>query len=145
MTVATAIAQRLLSLAPVTALVSTRVRVLRLRQPETLPAIRVQQIGETEGMHNRGSIGLKRSRVQVDSVALESTGVDPYAGAMAVDAAVHGDGGGSGLCGWKGSIGSPPFEIEAVLPDMVHPPLYDLDAKQIRVMRDYIVWHRGTE
>lgn len=143
MTVATAIVERLLSLSAVTALVSTRIRVMKLRQTDVLPAIKVQRVGETEQMHLRGSVGLFRSRVQVDSVALESSGADPYASATAVDDAVHGDGAGSGLCGWSGEIGSPAFQIAAILPDGVVES-YDLDSKQVRMIRDYIVWHRGN-
>ena len=143
MTVATAIATRLLELSAVTDLVGTRVRVLKLRQTETLPAIRVQRISTTEQMHERGSVGMFRSRVQVDSVALEASGLDPYATAASVDDAVHGDGAGSGLCGWQGEIGSPAFVIDAILPDGLQ-EMYEPDtSKQVRVIRDYIVWHRG--
>lgn len=141
MTVAQAVQSRLLSLTAVTALVGQRIRVLKFRQGDT-QAIRVQRIDDIERMHLRGAIGLITSRVQVDSIALEASQADPYATVTAIDAALHGDGAGSGLSGYTGDIGSPAFHIASILPVSVQ-ELYDLDTKLVRIMREYRVVHRA--
>lgn len=92
MTVETALVTKLKATAGVTALVSSRVWLLRLPQTPTLPAIRVQLITEQNPKHLRGPIGTKPSRVQVDCYAEETSGADPYASvgtiADAVEAAI---------------------------------------------------------
>jgi hypothetical protein len=135
-TVAEAIREHLMSLAPVVALVGTRVRLVKLRQSEpTFPVIRVQRIDENQGMHLRGG-GVKVARVQVDSIAKEGSGVDAYSVATAVDAAVAGPGDGTGLIGYRGDVGSPAFRIHAILPLPVREG-YDADElQQFKVMRD---------
>jgi len=141
MTVAAAIRARLLDLAPVTALVSARVYVLRLPQSPALPAVRVQQIDAVDPFHFRGPNGLSRARVQVDSVG------DTVAEAEAVDAAVYGDGLGSdatGLAGWFGALGSPAFVIDAILPIDVRQLIDPEELNQVRVSRDFFVWHRPS-
>lgn len=142
MTVETAIALRILSLTGISALVSDRVRVLKLRQGER-SGVRVQQVSENEPFHHRGTVGVLACRVQVDSVAPENSGVDPYAVANQIDALIKGDGAGSGLAGFSGAIGSPAFEVLSILPVDVKRE-YDADAVGIvKVMRDYRVTHRG--
>ncbi len=142
MTVETAIATRILSLTGITALVADRVRVLKLRQGER-SGVRVQQVSEVEPFHLRGTSGLLTCRVQVDSVAPENSGVDPYATANQIDALIKGDGAGSGLSGWAGSIGSPAFEVLSIFPVDVKRE-YDAGAVGVvKVMRDYLVKHRG--
>lgn len=139
MTVSEAIVTRLLALSPVTALVGTRVRVLTLRQSEIYPAIRVQRISEIQPMHLRGAVMSFTARVQVDSYGQKVSGVDPYAHARNVDAAAYGDGAGSGLCAFVGSVGSPAFTITGVFPDNVRE---DFDAEElniVRIMREYVV------
>lgn len=143
MTVAEAVADRLLSLSAVTALVSTRVYVFKIPQSERRPLIRVQRITDQQDMHLRGSVGLLASRVQVDSYAAEASGVDPYAVARSIDEAVHGDGAGSGLCGFQGGIGSPAFEIAAILPISVREEYDPEESRVVRFLREYEVWHRG--
>lgn len=144
MTVDTAVATVLLSMDTVTDLVAQRVRVGLLRQPETMPAICVQYVDEVEPMHARGSVGLISARVQVDFYANIRSGVDAYAEAGAVEDAAHGPGDATGLCGWRGSIGSPPFEITGILPisgtrrQVIDP----VDSKKVRIIREYAVKFR---
>jgi hypothetical protein len=141
-TVDQAVRERLLSLTPVTALVATRVYCVILPQGSNLPAIRIQRIGQIEPMHLRGPVGVYRSRVQVDSVGVSKASCD------AVDLAVQGDGLGgyaSGLMGFKGTVGSPPFFIHAVLPLDVR-DLYDAEElRQFKVSRDFEVHFTGNQ
>lgn len=102
MTPEQAVLERLLSLAPVTALVGTRIRQLKLRQGETLPAVRVQLVDDLTSAHLRGGTGQYVARVQVDAFAAESSGSDPYASVTSVADAIHGDDAGSALSGWAG-------------------------------------------
>ncbi len=141
MTIEEGIASLLATLSSVTTLVGTRIRVLRLAQSETYPVIRVNRISEVQEMHLRGAINLFSARVQVDSFSREASGVDAYAQARNVDAAVHGDGAGSGLCGYHGTVGgSPGLRIQGMFPDGVQPPSYDPDElRVVRISRDYIV------
>lgn len=146
MTVVEALRARLLSLSPVTTLVSTRVRTLAFKQSETWPAVRLIQIGKNEFMHLRGSSRVYRARIQVDAVADVRGTADPYALAHAVSDAVHGDGqytSATGLNGWRGDIGSPAFTITGILPDPAGPrEFYDEngDERRVRVQRDYLTW-----
>jgi hypothetical protein len=148
MTVATAIADRLASLPSVYALVGgstePRIRVMKLRQGEAQAGgIRVQRISEVEPMHLRGSVGTFQARVQVDSYAPEASGQDAYANAAAIDAAVHGDGAGSGLCGFSGGIGSPAFVIDAIIPVDVREDYDPEELRVVRIMREYMVHWRS--
>jgi hypothetical protein len=138
-TVAAAFVTRLLSLTAVTDLVGTRIRNMRLRQGEAQErAIRVQRISETQEMHLRGAVNGFRSRVQVDSYAPEASGVDPYLAAAAIDAAVHGDGAGSGLCGFAGAVGGDGFVFTSILPDGVREEYDPEEQRVVRISRDYI-------
>lgn len=139
MTVTEAVCERLKACAPVTALVSQRVWKDVLPQKPTLPAVRVQRISQIEPMHQRGPVGLNVARVQVDSVATTKSAAEE------IDAAVNGDGLGSyasGLRNWIGSVGSPGFEIVAVLPAGVRDAYTDAEFRQWRVMRDFMVHYR---
>lgn len=143
MTASTVVSTRLLEMAAVTALVGTRIRDLKLRQGEAQAgAIRVQGVGALQTMHLRGSVTLVRARVQVDSYAPETSGVDPYALAASIAAAAHGDGAGSGLCGFVGTVGgSPGVDVTSILP-APEGPREEYDAEELRVVRisrDYFV------
>jgi hypothetical protein len=142
MTIAEAIADRLKTLSPVTALVSTRVWLMKVPQNGTFPCIRVQRISESQPMHLRGPVAMYRSRVQVDSYASETSGTDPYATARDIDEAVHGDGAGSGLCGFAGSIGS--VGVKAILPVDVREGYDGEEQRLVRIMREYEVHHTGN-
>lgn len=147
MTLTEAVRTHLLTLSAVTALVGTRIRVLTLGQNDTSagPAIRLQQIGGAEEMHLRGSVGVRRSRLQVDAYAQQGAadGLNSYASASAVADAVHGDGAGSGLCAFTGTVGGS-FEIDVILPASDVREMYEGDElRQVRLSRDYWVWYRG--
>ena len=137
MTVEEAIRARLLALPLVTAEVDSRVYTLTFPQNPTWPAIRVQEISEQEDFHLRGSIGLRRGRVQVDVVATT------FSVAAGIMADVHGScagAGASGLSGFVGAIaGDPPFVIAALLADGAR-SIYDPDELSVvRLSRDYAV------
>lgn len=144
MTAAEAIRARLLSLPAVTALVGTRVYNQKLPQNLTQPSILVQRVSSAHGMHARGGVSISRARVQVDAITAEGSGYDHVAAATAIDEAAHGDGDGSALCGWSGSIGSPAVHVLAVIPDQVRES-YNADVRrQFHVSRDYFVTYRGA-
>lgn len=114
MTVEESVRQRLLQLTDLTALVSTRIYLDKLPQSPTYPCVRVTLISDPREQHLRGPNSVRTARIQVDSYASESSGVDPYARVIAVADAVEGDGlgdGASGLSGWIGAIGSPALSI----------------------------------
>lgn len=136
MSVAAAIRQVLLTFAPLTALVESRVYVMLLPQNPTLPAVRVQRIDEDEPIHFRGPGNLRRARIQVDSIG--------GGGAVAetVDAAVHGDGISTGLRAYQGTVGT--IRIELMDPADVR-TVYDADElRQYKVARDYFAWYRDV-
>lgn len=112
MTPEEAVSFRLLDIAAVTALASTRVYVDKLPQKPTLPAVLVQLVHEPTDYHLRG--GLRdRARVQVDAYAADTQ--DGYNAVMALADAIHGDDAGSGLSGWRGEVGSPALTITGIL------------------------------
>lgn len=144
------VVERLLDISAVTALVGTRVRLLKLRQRETMPAVRVQMISEMTEYHLRGGSVKGRARIQVDVYAAEASGGDANAAALAVAAAIHGDGNGenaSGLSGWIGNAGgSPPTMRIAGVFFLDRAVGYDAEElREVRVRQDYMVhWRRIT-
>jgi hypothetical protein len=146
-TVDTAIRLRLLGLTAVTDLVQAaggwaRIYTVILPQGVLLPAIRIQRVGQIEPMHFRGPVNVYQARVQVDSVGASKESAD------AVDMAVQGDGLGNdatGLKGFKGSIGSPPFIIRAILPADVRETYDAEELRQYKIQRDFFVHFEGTQ
>lgn len=141
MTVVEAVRERLLACAGVTALVSTRIWKDLLPQKPTLPAVMVAEVSLDEPWHARGPVGMDTARVQVDAYASVKADADDIA------EAVRGDGlGGSatGLAGWFGSVGSPSFEIVAVLPIGRRHNYFNQELRQWVVMRDYMVTYRAS-
>lgn len=136
-TAAELVRTRLLALSAVTALVGQRVRTMVLAENETYPAIRVQRVSEVEPMHMRGSVGALRSRVQVDTYATT------YASARSIDAAVHGDGSGSGLGGFSGDIGSTHVDLIRSM-NAVDGYEGDQPDRLVRIMREYEVQYRAA-
>ena len=130
-----AVIARLEAVSAVTALVpAARIYNGVLPQDAVFPAIRVQRVSEDERMHLRG-MGRRRTRVQVDAI---SAAGDPVGAAQAIDSAIHGNGSGSALVGFKGTVGG--YTVDAVLPTGVREG-YDADElRQYRVMRDVFVW-----
>jgi hypothetical protein len=142
-TVEDAVVDRLLSLSAVTALVSSRVYLDKLPQSPTYPCVRVQQISEPEDYHLRGGSTMKRARIQVDAFAREVSGVNAYALADTVASAIHGDEAGSGLSGWKGTIGSPAVDVLGAF-RVDRRRLYDPDELRVLTMsQDYQVTYRA--
>lgn len=88
MTIEQVVTDRLESLSAVTAIVGTRIYQLKLRQNTAFPAVRVQLISDTKTYHLRGTDGIARARVQVDSYNSE-TGSDPYGRVAALAEAIE--------------------------------------------------------
>lgn len=127
---------RLLAVSGVTDLVSTRIYAGFLPQSPTLPAVLVQRVGEVQTAHLRGGEQMRVTRVQVTSIATSR------ASAVAVDAAVEGDGAGSGLSHWSGSVGSPAVTVRWTEPAGVREDYDPDELRQYRITRDYRVHHR---
>lgn len=145
MTVEEAIAARVADLAPVVALVGTRVYLDRQPQAGAYPAVRVQLVSDPPVYHLRGR--KYRARVQVDAYAREASGVDAYAEVTELSDAIDGDSNGSaasGLSGWKGSVGSPPFVILGCFRTS-RLRRYDPDELNLLTMsQDYLVDYVGS-
>lgn len=142
MTVEEAIRARLLSLAAVTALVGTRIYLQQLPQSPTYPCVRVSLVSELSDYHLRAESAFRDARVQVDAFA-RGTSTDPYALATTVAEAIHGNGSGSGLSGYVGSIGSPAFYLDAVM-RIDRRTQYDPDELRVlTVSQDYRIHFRA--
>jgi hypothetical protein len=146
-TVEEILADRLAALAPVVALVGSRVFLDKLPGNVGFPAVLVQLVDDLDGYHLRGKNKPQRARVQVDAYVRESSGVDPYAQVVALAEAIDGDGEGpaaSGLAGWKGRVGSPPVVIHSCFRTS-RLRRYDPDELNLlRMSQDYIVSYTGT-
>jgi len=138
-----AVLARVSQIAAVTALVGTRIYMLVLPQQPTLPAIRVQMIDDVSDYHHRGGNRRGPARVQVDCWAAASSGVDPYAAALAVAAAINGDDAGSGLSGWRGSIGSPAVTVQGIFRVDRAVDWESEERREVRVRQDYQVHYRA--
>lgn len=133
-----AVRARIVSLAAVTALASDRVYMLKVDQDDDMPAVRVQLVGEQYTPHLRGGGGVRRARVQVDAFAAESSGADPYANARALADAINGDGSGSGLDGWRGTVNG--TTVQGIL-RVDRAVSYEAEElRLVRVRQDYFVW-----
>ena len=141
MDVVMAICERIAALAGMAALVDDRVYAEFSAQGSELPYVRVQFISEVEPMHLRGAIGLPTCRIQVDARAgATESGADARTVALSVSDAIHGDGAGSGLSGFKGFVGgSPAFEIAAIRPAGKREGYDPQELRQYYVQRDYLV------
>ncbi len=130
----------LLGLAPVTALVNTRVFTFRFPQSPTKPAVLVSQISDPAIPTLRGTSGTRMNRIQVDVIA------DTIASARSVDQAILGDyvaGVATGLRGATGSPGGSAGTFYNATEDNYREE-YDADElKQARVIRDYRVWYEA--
>lgn len=133
-----ALIARLEAVAAVTAISSTRLYQAVLPQSPTLPALRLQRIGEIRESHLRGGVALLRARVQIDAYG---GGDDPIGAAQALDAAVVGDASGSALVGWTGTAAG--LEVVAVLPVDARENFEGDELQQYRVSRDVIAWWRA--
>jgi len=147
-TVEEAVRARVLSLATVVAIASTRVWMQQLPQSPIYPAVRVTFIDDPTVYHLRGPQGTTPARVQVDCYAKRASGVDTYTQVTDLHAAVDGDGLGtqaSGLSGFIGDIGSPPFQIKGCFARGRATPRYDAEELNVLTLTtDYIVWYVRT-
>lgn len=128
---------RLLGVAALTALVSTRVYAGILPQSVTLPAVLVEVVGGFQDGHLRGGNALRMTRIQVTAIALTR------AQAVAIHEALAGDDAGSALSYWRGGIGSPAVQVSLCEP--VGDPREEYVAgelKQFRRQQDFRMFHR---
>lgn len=145
MTCAEAAKEYVATLTPVTALVGGRIWTFRFPQKPTLPAVLFQQIGDVQFGHLRGTARLKRARVQVDCLAVETSIAGSIRSARALDQAVMGDyvaGVAMGLLGATATVGGSPG-IRMIVEPVTAGYREDYAAeelKQARTMRDYMVW-----
>jgi hypothetical protein len=148
MTVEQAILARVLSLSTVRAITADRWWLTIYPQQPTTPAGRVQLVDDPAGYHLRGPDGTRRARVQVDTQVSEAAAanlaVNPYNLLTDLHGALEGDGKGpqaSGLSGWVGEVGSPPFLIRGCFTIERRGPRYDPEELQTLTMsQDYYVW-----
>lgn len=138
MSAVVAVITRLEAIGAVTALVASRIYNGVLPQSPTVPAIRVQRIGEDEPMHLRGSSGVFQTRVQIDSV---SGAADAGGEAAAVDSALRGNGSGTALVGWKGTVAG--VDVQNIQSLFVRERYDADDLRQYRVIRDVMVTWSG--
>jgi hypothetical protein len=144
MTAEEAVWTRLLALSGVTALVSTRVSVGKLPQGPTYPCVRVSLVSHTpDAYHLRGQAGLVEDVIQVDAFAHEASGVDPYATASDLAEAINGDGAGSGLSGWAGSIGSPACVVVSCQREARRQQYDPEELQVVGISQDYRVTYRA--
>jgi hypothetical protein len=138
-----AVIARLQEIGDVTALVGDRIFMLVIRQGSILPAIRVQLIDDVLDYHLKGGTPVGPARVQVDCWAVAASGTDPYADANSVAAAIHGDDAGSGLSGWSGSLGSPPFDVRGIFRVDRAVSWESEERREVRVRQDYQIHFRA--
>lgn len=132
MDVAALVRARVLQITGVTTLVGQRVYTgPRWPQSVTVPAVRVHQMSPQESSQLKGSSGMIKARVQVDSLATTR------AAAIALDALIDGDGAGSGLNHWSGTIGS--VQVKVIEPADMNEGFEPDEIQQYKVMRDYFV------
>jgi hypothetical protein len=144
MTVEEAVLARVTALAGVQALVGSRVYLEMLPQSPVYPCVRVTEIDDPGSYQMRGPDGMGRARVQVDAFAREGNAYD--AAATLVEA-IEGDGAGrnaTGLSGWIGEVGSPPFFVLACQ-RIDRRRQFDPDEIRVLMMSlDYRVTYRTT-
>lgn len=139
-----AVRLRLLELTALTELVATRIYMAKLPQSPTYPCVLVDYVSEITKYHLRGQDQLLNPLIQVDALAREVSGVDPYALVIAVAEAVHGDGAGSGLSGWVGPIGGSPASYVSGCFRETRRKYYDPDERRVvHMSQDYRVSFRA--
>jgi hypothetical protein len=131
---------RLLAVSGVTALLGTRIYVLKLPQSPSYPVALIQLVSLVDEYTHDGDAALGVSRVQVDVFAQEASGADPYATAVAAADAIH-----AALSGisFDGSGSPVDLEISGAF-RMNRQTAYEPDAlRVVRVLQDYRVqWRR---
>lgn len=138
-----AVIARLSQIAAVTVLVGDRIYMLVVQQHTDQPSIRVQLVDDVSDYHHRGGNRSGPARVQVDCWAAASSGADAYAAALALAAAVNGDDAGSGLSGWRGTLGSPAFTVQGIFRVDRSVDFESEERREVRVRQDYQVHYRA--
>lgn len=134
--IAAAVVTRLENVQAVTNLVSDRIYQGVLPQDGTFPAVVVRRIGEVVQLHLRGSSGMFKERIQIDSF---SDSAEPIGEAQSIDSAVFGDGSGSSLIGFMGELDA--YHVYCVEPAGVREQYEGEELRQYRVMRDvFVTW-----
>lgn len=141
MTPEEAVAARILTLSDVTTIVGDRVYLDKAPQGERRPTVVVQLVHADSDHHLRGSAPMP-ARVQVDARVAEADGVDAMASVLALAEAIDGDGAGSGLDGWIGTIGSPPFAVTGILRIERRREYEPAEYRLLRMRQDYWVHFR---
>lgn len=126
---------KLLSMSAVTAIVVARIYSETVPQTPVFPLVLVERVDAVEGSHLRGGNTLMMTEVQVTSVALSR------AAAVALDAAVQGDGATTGLTNFSGTVGSPSVSVRWMKPSIVVEGYDPADRRQYRINRRYEVHH----
>lgn len=135
-TVEAAIRSYLAVVGAVTALVGSRIYVLKAPQKPTSPYLRIQTISEMGDSHMRGPIGTYRARVQIDAAGVE--GEVTYAQVAAVADAVDG-----ALRGAPFSDAGSPPSLQMAVVSTERRVFYDAEElRLIRFVSDYMVWSR---
>jgi hypothetical protein len=137
MTLGDGIKERLLAIAPLTALVGQRVFEVVLPQNEKRPAVRFLVLGAPRPTHRRGPVNHLLQRVQVDSYQPIGP-INPLADANAIAAAVLGNGLGdqaTGLAGWRGELGGSPPQLHIVDVDVTNDGQATIEMDEIRRVR----------
>lgn len=144
MTAAELVRSRLLALSAVTTLVSTRIYTTLSKPGASYPHIIVRDIDDFEGSHLRGADGVIRARVQVDAVMTTKTGFDAKTVCGNVLAACDGDGAGSALAAFAGSLGgSPGVATLSIQRGTGAPDRFEGDEQEVLLTgRDYHVTYR---
>ncbi len=145
MTIMEAVRERLLSQAPLTALVGQRVYQLVLPQNERRSAVKIQSVDDDQLQHLRGP-GPQYTRVQAVAYVTVAGNADPLGEVESIGAAIHGDGLGdnaTGLFGFIGLLGGSPatFRIRYVKRVLRRGPFYEHDNEVVRVglHQDYMI------
>ena len=131
MTAGEILRSRLLTIAAVTALVADRIYLVMLPQNFNATGIRIERVSDVATPHARGSGAPWTDRVQLDILA------PTVAEAYAIDAAAYGNGAGSALAGFVGSVGS--ARVLVVHPDSVREIYEPTETRLVRVIREYFV------
>lgn len=139
-----ALRTKILTLTAVTVLASTRVYLLHFPPVIIFPAVRLQQIGEVEEVHLRGTVTLRRARVQIDAVSTEEASASLYCAAADLSDAIHGSvigGAATGLVGFQGTVDG--VDIASIIA-LDRRETYDPTARRMVVVsRDYWVSFHG--
>lgn len=123
---------RLLAIAAVTALAGTRVYAGAWPQAPSASSVLLRMIGRVEQSHLRGGVDLMQARVQAHYMATNRSG------AVALANAAEGDGLGSGLVRFTGSVGG--VRVAAIFHGGTDREEFHGDEiLKFEVLRDYLI------